>query len=761
MSLIESVADFVSPFFTDNYKYMHHKIRLFVLLFLASPYACLKAQLLHGSVFEITDAGKKEPLVGVNVYWLTTTTNATTEASGHFHIPISARSNRLVFSYLGYKSDTMTITNEAEVVMVLRSENVLKEVVVQGSSTQIDRLNPIQTEIITTRALAKAACCNLSESFETNASVNVSFADAVTGAKQIQFLGLGGQYVQTNVENIPAIRGLGSTFGLNYIPGTWIQSIDIGKGVGSVVNGYESVTGAINVELVKPDSREKVYFNTYANNFGRVEANLHLNSELSKKWSVGLLTHASTLQNKFDKNGDGFMDLPTYNQVNVINRWKYQTDKVMVQFGVKFLNENREGGQMPTIAASQRYVFSNQTQRIEFFSKTAKLYQNKPYKGLGLIINALTHDSRSKFGFVPYDGKQNTLYANLIYQSIIDNTNHQFKTGVSYMLDDYDETYRGVPRKRTESVPGVFGEYTYTYPERLTVVAGGRVDFHSLYGTFATPRLHLRYQIDEQTTLRASTGRGFRVPNPLAENYGYLVSARNVFFTEPLRPETSWNYGVSVNRTFHWFDKHWELILDYYRTDFENQMVADLEHPGEIYFYNLKGQSFSNSFQAELNIIPIKRMEIKVAYRKLDVRQSMGAPFGESRLLERMMIAPDRVLFNIGYALPYDKWKWDLTLQWNGQRRIPYLREGYVHTGYANMPIENAPAFVNLNAQVSRSFPKFEVYLGGENLTNFRQLDPIIGANDPFGRFFDAGTRAWGPVVGRMIYAGVRYKIKK
>ena len=741
---------------------MSKNIKLASLFFLFLFQTKLHAQLLQGRVFEITDAGKKLPLVGVSIYWLATIISTTTDSVGHFQIPTVAKTNRLVFRYLGYRSDTLTVTNESEIEMVLRSENNLKEVIVQGSSTQTDRLNPIQTEIITTRALAKAACCNLSESFETNASVNVSFADAVTGAKQIQFLGLGGQYVQTNVENIPTIRGLGSTFGLNFIPGTWIQSIDIGKGAGSVVNGYESMTGAINVELVKPDSREKFYFNTYANNFGRVEGNLHLNHELNKKWSVGLLTHASTLQNKFDKNNDGFMDLPTYTQVNLINRWKYQSEKYMAQFGVKYLNETRAGGQMPnTPTQTQLYTFSNQTQRTEFFSKTAKLYPDKPYKGLGLIINGLTHNSVSKFGFTPYDGKQNTLYANLIYQSIIDNTNHQFKTGVSYLLDDYDETYRGTNRKRTESVPGVFGEYTYTYPERLTLVAGGRLDFHNLYGTIATPRLHARYQINERTTLRASTGRGFRVPNPLAENYGYLVSARTVFFTEPLRPEISWNYGASINHTFHWFDKHWELILDYYRTDFQNQMVADLEHPGEIYFYNLNGQSFANSFQAELNVIPIKRMEIKLAYRKLDVRQTMGAPFGESRLLEKMMIAPDRVLFNIGYALPYDKWKWDLTLQWNGQRRIPVLAEGYVHAGYENMPTDNAPAFVNINAQISRAFPGFEVYLGGENLTNFRQLDPIVAANSPFGRSFDAGARAWGPVVGRMIYAGLRVKIKK
>ncbi|GAB2791166.1 TonB-dependent receptor [Rhabdobacter roseus] len=723
-----------------------------------------QAQRVTGTVYEQGPTGKV-PLPGANVYWAGTTLGTSADEQGRFSMPRSTQSNRLVVSFVGYINDTLTIGAESEWEVVLKSEQTLEEVVVQGNSTAIDRLSPTQTEIITSRALAKAACCNLSESFETNASVSVSYGDAVTGAKQIQMLGLSGTYIQTNVENIPAIRGLATTFGLNYVPGTWIESIDIGKGAGSVVNGYEGMTGQINVELQKPDGLEKLHFNAYVNNFGRGELNLNLAHELSDKWSVGLLSHASTLRNRVDNNRDGFLDLPLYTQFNAINRWKYQSEGLMAQFGVKALHETRQGGQMAfrpgQEGTSPVYGFGNNVSRYEVFSKVAKLFPHQPYKGLGLIVNASVYDGRSYFGRTRYDGRQGTFYGNLVYQSIISNTNHSFKTGLSYLLDDYHETYRDTTLARTESVPGTFFEYTYNYLDKFVLVAGTRLDVHNLVGTQFTPRLHLKYDLDAHTTLRASAGRGFRMANPLAEYYGNLVSSRTVVFLEQLRPEVSWNYGLSLTRDLHLGGMHATFIVDYYRTQFENQLVADMERPGYLYFYNLQDQAYANSFQAELNVTPAKRFELKLAYRLFDVKQTLGKPFDEQILLPRMMINRDRVLFNAGYALPYDKWKFDLTVQWNGTRRIPRMGTEHEHGTftYQNMAAELAPAFYNLNAQVTRTFPKWDVYLGGENLNNFRQANPILGASNPFGRDFDAG-QVWGPVVGRTLYAGIRYKIK-
>lgn len=714
---------------------------------------------LQGTVAERGPDGRITPLPGATVYWLNTQTATSTDENGRFTLPRLPDATRLIASSVGYRADTLDAPTGDTLRIFLESTNQLQGVTVSGQATVFDRLNPIQTEILTTKTLAKAACCNLSESFETNASVSVSYADAVTGARQIQMLGLSGNYVQINTENIPNVRGLNTTFGLNYTPGTWISSIDVAKGIGSVVNGYEAMTGAINVELIRPDGGEKLYVNGYLNGFGRGEINLNAARTLSPKWSVGLLSHASTLQSRLDKNGDGFLDLPLYSQVNGINRWKYQSEQLMAQFGVKALYEDRTGGQLD--AGKGRpfvYEFGNLTRRVEAFSKTARLFPNKPYQGLGLIMNALVHDATARFGFKTYAGQQRNVYANLIYQNILSNTNHQYKAGISYLLDAYNERYTDSTFRRTESVPGLFVEYTETIPEKLTLVLGLRADFHNLYGTRLTPRLHLKYDLSPQSHLRIAAGKGWRVPNPIAENFGMLVNSRVLTVLDrQFRPEESWNYGFSLTNDLTLFGRPATVVLDAYRTDFQNQLIVDMESSDRVRFYNLRGKSFSNSFQAEVNAQPIERLDLKLAYRWFDVQQSVLAGGGESTLLPKMFVNRDRVLFNVGYATKFEKWKFDFTWQWNGRRRIPDAKPGHEHT--ASSPPIFAPAFANINAQITKNFLKWSLYVGGENLGNFTQKNPIIAPQYPFGQAFDA-SMTWGPVIGRMIYVGMRFKIK-
>ena len=739
-----------------------HKLLLLSLL-IVSKCAFSQTEMVRGIVIEKKADGKTETLIGATLRWENAKNGTSTDAKGEFSLSKSPQNHELIISSVGYKTDTLMVHTLDFVTIYLKLQNAdLQEVVVRSEATTMDRMNPIHTEIITTKALAKAACCNLSESFETNASVSVSYSDAVTGSKQIQLLGLSGNYVQTNVENIPAIRGLNTTFGLNYLPGTWLASIDVGKGAGSVVNGYESMTGAINVELGKPDVSEKLYLNFYGNNQGRAEVNLNSAHKINKKWSVGFITHASTLKTKLDQNNDGFLDLPLYTQLNGINRWKYQSDKMMASFGVKALYEDRTGGQVnfnPDTKGTYTgfYGFGSKTQRYEFFSKTAKLYQSKPYEGLGLIVNGLYHDNVSFFGFKNYAGTEKSLYTNLIYQNIFGNTNHQYKAGLSYLLDDYNEKYIDSTFKRTESVPGAFVEYTETIPDKLVIVLGGRVDFHNLYGTRFTPRVHLKYDINTDTHLRLSAGKGWRMPNAIAENFGMLVNSRQLSVNEVIRPEESWNFGLSLSKDFFLFGQKGTLVLDAYRTDFQNQLIVDMENSELVRFYNLKGRSFSNSFQAEVNYSPVKRMDVKLAYRIFDVQNDVKTPTGELTLLPKQFVNRDRLLLNLAYATKFDKLKFDFTWQWNGPRRIPNTSEGHVHS--LTSPSVFAPAFSNINAQITKAFYKFDAYIGGENLNNFTQKDPIIGARDPFGKNFDA-SMVWGPVIGRMIYVGLRFKIK-
>lgn len=731
---------------------MTKSIITFIFLFL---FFGGKAQKIAGKVVN----SKNETLLGVTIYWKGKINQAVvSDFDGAFSINRNTNDKLLIYTYLGQK-DSLEVY-ESETILLSLKENTqeLSEVVVSSKATVIDRLSPIHTEIITSKTLAKAACCNLSESFETNGSVTVSYSDAVTGAKQIQLLGLSGLYVQTNFENMPLVRGLAVPFGLNYTPGTWVQSIDLAKGVGSVLNGYENMVGTINVELKKPDQSERKLINGYVNSFGRLEYNGNFTKKLNKNWGTTFLSHASGMISKIDNNADGFLDLPKYGQINVLNRWKYTSDKISFQVGAKMLYDERVGGQSGFKSRTETplfYGFTNKTIRPEGFLKIAKLFPNAPYRGLGFIVNAVHHNSKSYFGFKPYNGVENTFYSNLIYQSIIGNSNHTFKTGLSFMWDNFDEKYGGFILKRNEAVPGAYFEYAYNNLGKTILVLGLRDDYHNLYGNKISPRIHFKQDIGLNQTLRLSAGTGFRVSNPLADYYGNLVSSRTVQFLDKILPEQSSTFGGSYAIDL----KKLNLNVEAYHTEFKNQLIADTEHSNYLYFYNLEGKSFTNSFLAEMNYKIASGFDLKMAYRWVESKQTQGKPFDEKVLMDKMFLAKDRILFNIAYALPYEKWKFDLTVQYNGRRRIADSKSQLDHSSYQSIKAIYAPNFANVNAQVSKNYTYFEWYLGGENLNNYKQKDPIIAANDPFGTKFDAGM-VWGPVTGAMIYSGFRYKLK-
>jgi outer membrane receptor for ferrienterochelin and colicins len=721
---------------------------LILVIGLGISYSLKAQQVIHGKILE-KSTNAEFPVPGAIVQWMNNPKNPViTDADGHFSIVHSVGQHQLIISSVGYKTDTAMAHGDGPFVFYLQTENAqLGEVVVRGSSTVIDRLSPQQVQVITTKELAKAACCNLSESFETNASVSVNYADAITGARQIQMLGLSGKYVQTNIENMPGVRGLSIPFGLNYVPGTWIQSIDVAKGVSSVINGYESMSGAINVELQKPDLSESVYANGYINELGRGELNLNLAKTISEKWSVGLLSHASALKNEIDRNGDSFMDVPKYDQVNFLNRWKYNGDRLMAQVGINYLSENREGGEIQNPVLSRpTYRFINKTERLTVFSKTAILFPETPYRGLGLIMNANVHNSESSFGTNPYSGDERSFYANLIYQDIFGNTQHTYKTGLSFLADEYNERFGNfenpINLQRMEKVPGAFFEYTFNRLDRSMLVAGLRADYHNLFGLQITPRLHFKQDIGSGTTLRLAGGRGMRVPTPFAEYYGQLVSSRKVEQLNKVAPEISWNVGGSLTQSF---GKN-SLILDAYHTWFESQQIMDMEQAGRLLFYNSSDLSFATSLQAELILVPNERWEAKLAYRWLKVKQTMGFEDETKQLMEMPFVPKSYAMLNVGYALPFNKWKADATLQYTGKQRIPGSMTTY------------SPDFLTLNSQISRNFIRWEYYLGAENLLNYKQPNPIVNPQMPFSESFDAG-QIWGPVVGRTVYMGVRYKL--
>ncbi len=765
------------------------------------------AQTINGVVLETDVKGHKSGLPGVNVFWLGTTKGTFTNESGKFTISRSGvKQNRLVISLLGYRRDTVSVPAGKTRLDIELNPDVqnLSEVEISGKpdNSYISKLNARPTTVITTGELQRAACCNLAESFETNASVDVSYSDALSGARQIQLLGLSGIYSQIMTENVPLIRGLATPFGLNYIPGSWMESIQVAKGTSSVVQGYESITGQINVEYKKPENSEKFFLNLFGNSNLRFEANADGAVKINDYLSTSLLVHAATSQYEFDRNivvapdsTDGFMDMPKITTITAMNRWDYIIpNKWVSRLGIKYLYEDRNGGQMGFDKAtwnddttgitndSKKYGIGVKTSRLEAFWKNGTFMGAGGKSSLGLILSGINHEQDAFYGINLYHGHELNFNSNLVFTTSFKENRHRISAGLSYFVDNYSENfiqtrleYRyqtlsqgSIPTQadlftlvndslytyimdRNEWVTGAFFEYTLDIHGKFALIAGARGDYNSRFGFYFTPRLHLRANPSKTTTIRASVGKGYRSPNLLAENSSVFVSQRVLYFAPDLGNEEAWNYGLNFTWSFTLFNEKAEFSVDAYRTSFVRQVIADQDSlPTAIFFYNLSGQSYANSAQAQLTFSPVKRFVITAAFRYNDVKVTEG---GE--LVQKSMVNQYKGMLSLGYATKFEKWKFDLTGQLNGPARLPDTQ---------NMPsfLQRpgwSPVWFNLLGQVTKKFKHFDVYLGGENLTNFRQNDPISEYWKPYHTHFDA-SMAWGPIVGITVYAGVRLTIK-
>jgi outer membrane receptor for ferrienterochelin and colicin len=730
-------------------------------------------QILEGIIVDKID---QEGVFGANVYWSQTRVGTTTDEAGKFSIPYKKSYQKLIISYVGYRTDTLTISNTNFIRHELTSDNELDEikVVSEKEATQKSFLQTANVFTVNSEELLKAACCNLAESFETNPSIDVNFSDALTGTRQIQMLGLKSPYLLISQENIPSIRGAAQVFGLTFTPGTWVESIQISKGAGSVTNGYESISGMINAELVKPFTDQRFFVNAYGSLGGRLELNTHFNQKVSDKWQTGVYIHGNYRGAKFDQNDDGFLDFPLMNQINVMNRWQYvNAETGWVSFiNLRYMNDSKQTGQVnydpdtdrlsPDSVLSGIEVWGGEidTQRLDASLKLGYVFPELPFQSFGFQLAYSNHQQESYFGLRTYDIEHQSVYSNLLFNSIIGDTRNKFTTGISFTHDNYDELLRIGNFRRVENSFGGFFEYAYDNIDDFSLTAGLRIDTHNLLGTFVTPRLHIRYVPWEKATLRVSAGQGRKSANIFAENQQLFSSARQINIQSAggniygLDPEVAWNYGISLLQGFRLFDEKGNITFDFYRTHFQNQVVVDWENPQEISFYNLDGASFANSFQVEVNYGLLKSLDLRLAYKYYDIQIDY-----DSGRLSKPLIPDHRFFANLGYVTELTskgtQWKFDLTYNWLGEQRLPDTSTNPVQYQLG----DRAGSFHLMNAQVTRVFSKkFEVYVGAENMTNTRQKNPILAADDPFGSNFDS-TIVYAPIFGRMFYSGLRFKI--
>lgn len=742
--------------------------KIFLVLLLCVTYAQAQ-ETISGKVVDEQNL----PLPGAGVYWLNTAISSSTLEDGTFKIPYSSEYTKLVISYLGYTVDTITVASPKYIShkMTPTKGSDLKEVVVDKTRKSLER-SQVKAANVTSmgsKELLKAACCNIAESFETNPSIDVNFSDALTGSKQIKMLGLTSPYLVISEENIPAVRGASQAYGLSFVPGTWVESIQITKGAGPVVNGYESISGQINYELLKPVNDIPFFLNAYASTDSRFELNTHFNKKVSDKWSTSLFLHGNARVSKNDMNDDGFLDNPLAKQVNIMNRWQYvDAEKGWVSFiNLRYMRDEKQTGELDFDPDTDKLTTNHwgseiNTDKVDVSAKLGYVFPDMPYQSLGVQTSFNWHKQDSYFGLSQYDIDQKSFYSNLIFNSIISNTLNKFATGINVTYDKYGEFVNTTDYSRIDNSVGAFFEYTYDNANDFSIVLGGRLDVHNRLGTFATPRMHMRYNPWEKATIRASAGRGKRAANIFAENQQLFGSSRMMNVINGggkvygLDPEIAWNYGVSFVQGFVLFGKNTEFVVDFYRTDFQNQAVVDLfASPQQALFYNLDGKSYANSLQLELNYEITHHFNIRTAYKYYDIKTDYT-----TGLQDRPLQAKHRFFTNVGYETHIvdggRQWKFDFTYNWMGKQRLPYTGsnpEQYQMGDYS-------PSFSLMNAQVTRTFSSvFEMYVGGENIGNYKQKKAILGNDDPFGPYFDSSI-IYAPIFGQMYYIGLRFKIK-
>lgn len=717
------------------------------------------AQTLKGIVYEIDENQNKIPLAGTNIFWEGTQMGTTTNEEGFFELEkIESDHLHLIVSYIGYQPVTVEIPIEQDNIEIVLSVNrEMKEVVVTGTSLSkyIDELDARPIEIITSKELLKAACCNLAESFTTNASVDIQFQDALTGAKQIQLLGLAGIYTNIMFENIPTLKGVTNTFGLGYVPGPWMTAISVSKGAASVVNGYESITGQINIDYKKPDDIERYYFNLFQSSHFKTDLNANAAVQLSENLSTLLLAHTDFVTKTFDHNHDYFADQPEVKQFNFMNRWNYHSfTGYESQFGIQVINEKRNAGQISESHsgshAGHLYDINIDTERYELYAKNGYVFSDEPYTSVGLILNGQYQNQNSLFGFREYNSHLRSFYSNLLFETKTEDEVHSVTLGGSYVYDQYDEKFNGINYFRKESRPGIFAEYNYSPIPQLAVVPGARVDFHNLYGTLFTPRIHVKYGLDDNTTFRVSAGKGYRSVNLLAENLNYLASSREFIVINNPTFEEGWNYGFNLTRYFSIINRELRITADYYRTDFIKQTVVDIDSDvRQVRFYDLDGKSYSNNYQIEIAYELFERLDLMTAFRYSDVKTQYG-----DQLLTKPLASRYKGLLTLSYATEEREWLFDTSFLLNGDGRVPSTKENPVEYQRA----ETFSEFMNINAQVTKKIDIIDLYFGVENLLDFKQDNPIIASDDPFGEYFDASL-VWGPIDGRKFYLGVRLSV--
>ncbi|MCS7078127.1 MAG: TonB-dependent receptor [Bacteroidia bacterium] len=711
-------------------------------------------QVISGTVVDVHQKPIQYALIQLPTH---TYIHTQTDSVGYFHLHLPDSIKKpfwIVVNQLGYIKDSLYVCHETKLNIVLRPQHTQEVVITERQNTTLINTLPIREEVITDKEFRRAACCSVSESFETNPSVDVTYADASSGIRKISLLGLSGKYVLLSIENTPLIRGLNLFSGLTDIPASWVEEIHVSKGIGSVLQGYESITGQIQINFYCPETVEdRVFLRGYTNHLSRSEISANVKHSLGRKWTGITFLHTGTMPKSIDQNQDGFMDMAMHNVVTGLQKWTYRpNDKWEIKTVLRGLYETRTSGQVHQEGMhshnTMMYNINIENQRMDYFIKAGRSFEKKG-RSLGILYSGIHHQQDAKLGRYLYAGYQNLANFQVIYDEPL-HINHSTKFSLQYRYEDILEKNAYLFYRRTEHTLGGIAEHTWKRGRKHTLLTGARVDYHNLWGWILTPRVHTKWSLFSQTTLRLILGKGTRIPNIITENFNSLASSRVWIIQENLKPEIGWNFGISVDKKFILKNRAGRWSVESFYTVFKQQVIEDYDANSQaILFYNLQGKSYAFYTQAEIEYELFKNLTSKLAYKYYDVKITF-----QDKMVERPFVSKHRGLGTLSYLTHNEKWQFDLTLQYHGKQRLPSTR---------NNPIlyqrpDYAPSYWLLLAQVQFiSKKRWEAYLGGENLLNVKQPQPIISPDNPYSPYFDT-TLVYAPIVGRVIYIGIRWK---
>ena len=737
--------------------------KLLLLIFTIIPYLNYSQDYVNGKILD----NQLNPLINATVHWINTNSGTTTDQNGEFQIiRNNIKDNRLIVSFIGFKADTFLVNETQNTILKsLEPSNTLNTVQLKENAAgiYIDKSKALKLETITAKELTKAACCDLAGCFETQISVQAKTTNIIMDAKELSLLGLSGVYNQILIDGIPIVTGLNYTYGVSAIPGSLINKIHISQGLASILQGPQSITGQINIELKENTQKETFFLNLYHNSFGSKQANFDYNYKIGK-WKSIISIHSTQPAKQHDHNNDTFLDMPQTTKYSLYNKWLYgdPNEGLYTITTFRYLNEKRVGGQVNFDPELDKGSNLRYGQVIDF--KQPELHNKISYKfnqshAIKLESGFSYHDQESYYGTTYYTANQFNYNINLAH--ILNWQSHKLTSGLNfnrikvneniYFNDNFNKTYTGIPKD--EQIPGLFIENTFSWnSDNLQLITGLRADHHNKHGLFVTPRSLVKYNCSENSVIRLSAGSGWKTINLFSEHNHLLASNKNIIINNNLNPERAANYGVNLLQAIYMDNIEMQIILDFYKTIFSNQIYPDYQdNSSEILIDNFQGTSKSNSIQIEIGLEILETFGIKLAYNYLDVFQlqddeiKVSLPFNSQH----------HVLNTLSYHPIKKDWHVDINAHWNGEKQLMNID----HLSQEEQELNKSDPYWMINCQITKEIENInlDIYAGCENILNFRQKDPIISWEDPFGENFSI-SNVWGPTKGREFYLGIRTK---